>query len=150
MDSPIPLDIVGTISRILCNRELRKISLAKSLARIYGEALVSRGADYAMAKFNQLKDDSVHYYVDEREMNTLGYDLLYKADFAGHNELSSEVFKINTLLYHSANSYDSYGEALMRAGKKEEAITMYRKSLMLDPNNVYGAEMLRQLLGQKN
>ena len=149
MDSPIPLDIVGTISRILGNRELRKISLAKSLTRIYGEALVKGGIDYAMTKFNQLKDDTAHYYVDESEMNALGYDLLYKADFAGHYDLSLEVFKINSLLYHSANSYDSYAEALMRSGKKEQAISMYKKSLLLKPDNAAGAGMLRQLLEQK-
>jgi len=150
MDSPIPFDIVGTIARIIDNRELRKISLARSLARIYGEALVNKGIDYATTKFNELKDDSAHYFVDEREMNTLGYELLGHAGIPGHVELSLEVFKVNTLLYHSANSYDSYAEALMRSGKKEEAIAMYRKSILLDPNNITGARMLQQLLEQKN
>jgi CubicO group peptidase (beta-lactamase class C family) len=150
MESPIPLDIVGTIARILGGRELRRLSLAKSLARVYGAALVSGGVDAAMTIFDQLKDDSVHYYVDERELNTLGYELLGNSDIVGHNELSLEVFKINTLLYHNANSYDSYAEALMRSGKNEEAIGMYQKSLSLEPHNPVGARRLAELLKKKD
>ena len=60
------------------------IQLKQSLARVYGEALVRKGTDFAMSKLNELKDDSTHYYLDELEMNRLGFDLL-KANLPRHN-----------------------------------------------------------------
>ena len=33
------------------------------------------------------------------------------------------------------NTYDSYGECLLKTGKKEEAIAAYKKSLELNPDN---------------
>lgn len=145
-----PFQYVGTVSRILNDEPLNKTSLAKSLARIYGEALVNKGIDYATVKFNELKSDTINYYIDELELNSLGYDL-GKANFAGHNELALEVFKINTLLYpKSANTYDSYAEVLAKIGKKEEAISMYKKSLLLNPRNTDGQRALQKLSAQDN
>jgi CubicO group peptidase (beta-lactamase class C family) len=113
-----------------------------SLARIYGTVLKTKGPDEAITIFNDLKTDSVNYYIDEREFNWLGYDLL-RADF---NQLAIEVFKINTILFpKSFNVYDSFAEALLKTGKKEEAILMYKKSLLLNPNNEGAKEMLKRI-----
>jgi tetratricopeptide (TPR) repeat protein len=80
-------------------------------------------------------------------MNDLGYQLLYGASFNGHNELALEVLKQNILLFpNSSNTYDSYGEALAKNGKKEEAIYMYRKSIKLNPENESGKTALEELL----
>ena len=46
----------------------------------------------------------------------------------------------------SWNSYDSYGEILLKTGKKEEAIKMYQKSIELNPNNEGGKKILKELL----
>lgn len=43
----------------------------KSLAKIYGIALLSNGADYALGKLFQLKDDSINYRLSEPEMSKL-------------------------------------------------------------------------------
>ncbi|MGS2764682.1 tetratricopeptide repeat protein, partial [Sinomicrobium sp. M5D2P9] len=43
------------------------------------------------------------------------------------------------------NAYDSYGEALLMANKKEEAIKMYEKSIELNPENENGKTVLRQM-----
>jgi len=149
-ESPAFFQKIGVVSRIINNEPPGNIPLTKSLARVYGEALVNRGADYAMAKFNALKDDTAHYYIDELEINRLGYDLLGKqSDFPGHKTLALEAFKINTVLFHSANSYDSYADALREDGKSEEAIIMYRKSLLLNPANSAGRKNLEALLAKK-
>ncbi|MES1223323.1 MAG: serine hydrolase [Bacteroidota bacterium] len=147
-DAPFPFQKVGTISRILNGEPLNKISTTRSLARVYGQALVEKGPDFAIAKLISLRSDTVNYYLDELEMNTLGYDLLGKAEFDNHGMLSLEVFKINTLLFKSANSFDSYAEALSKNGKQEEAISMYNKSLALNPNNEAGKKALQVLMGQ--
>jgi tetratricopeptide (TPR) repeat protein len=117
-----------------------------SLARVYGTALKQSGIDYATAKLNDLKLDTVHYYLSEQELNWLGYDLLY-ADFKEHDLLALEVFKINSLLFPlSFNVYDSYGESLWRNGKNKEAILMYKKSIELNPDNEGGKAALKELL----
>jgi CubicO group peptidase (beta-lactamase class C family) len=144
-DQP-PFQIMISINNILNDLPAEKFRLTKSLVRVYGEALVNKGADYAAARFNELKGDTAQYYMDELEMNRLGYDLLSKDFISNHIELSLEAFKINTLLYpKSANAYDSYGDALMKAGQKEAAAGMYTKSLALNPNNDNAKKNLQQL-----
>jgi tetratricopeptide (TPR) repeat protein len=55
-------------------------------------------------------------------------------------------FKLNVEFYpNSFNVYDSLGEAYMANGDKELAITNYKKSLELNPQNTHGAEMLKKL-----
>jgi tetratricopeptide (TPR) repeat protein len=45
----------------------------------------------------------------------------------------------------SSNVYDSYGEALLKDGQKEEAIRNYKKSLELNPGNANAIEVLAGL-----
>ena len=128
MDDP-PLLTMVSISNILNGLPPVKIPLTKSLARIYGETMVLKGVDAAAAAFNELKDDTLHYYVDELEINRLGYDLLATP----MQRYALEAFKLNTLLFpKSANVYDSYADALDRNGYKEEAEAMRRKSMSGD------------------
>ena len=78
----------------------------------------------------------------EQDLNTLGYS------FLGNEELDKalEVFKITTILFpDSFNAYDSYGEALLKANRKVEAIEMYEKSIELNPKNELGKKVLLQL-----
>lgn len=78
----------------------------------------------------------------EQDLNTLGYS------FLGNEELDKalEVFKITTILFpDSFNAYDSYGEALLKANRKVEAIEMYEKSIELNPKNEIGKKVLMQL-----
>ncbi len=118
----------------------------KSLAKDYGSALVEKGIDAGFCKFQELKADSAHYYLSEDEMNELGLQLLYEPSFKGHNELSLEVLKLNTLLFPSSfNTYDSYGEALAKTDKKDDAIFMYKKSVELNPQNDGGKKALEEL-----
>ncbi|MCC6287970.1 MAG: serine hydrolase [Chitinophagaceae bacterium] len=126
----------------------KPVSISKqSLTQTYGSTLVEKGVDAAFIKFQELRDDSLHYYLSEEDMNDLGLQLLYGPVFNGHNELALEVLKQNTLLFPNGfNTYDSYGEALAKVGKKNEAIFMYRKSLKLNPGNEGGKKMLEELL----
>ena len=145
-ESPAFFQKIGVVAKLLNNEPGRPIKPAKSLAREYGQTLVTKGIDAATTLFNELKDDSLHYYVEELELNKLGYDLLgEKYPVADYKTLALEVFKLNTLLFHSANTYDSYGDALKANGKTEEAIRMYRKSITLNPRNMDGREKLAAL-----
>jgi hypothetical protein len=78
----------------------------------------------------------------ESEVNALGYQ------FAGKGEggRAIQVFRINTRAYpHSANTFDSLGEALLNAGHREAAIATYRRALEVEPGFPPSARALRQL-----
>jgi tetratricopeptide (TPR) repeat protein len=121
-----------------------------SLAYVYGSTLVKDGPDAAATAFNAVKSDTAHYYLDENEFNQLGGNLLYKTDFAGHQQLALEVFKLNTFLFpDSFNTYDSYGQGLRETGSRKEAILMYQKSITLNPGNEDGKQALKELMEAK-
>jgi hypothetical protein len=66
----------------------------------------------------------------EAEVNTKGYELLGSR----HLPDAVAILAINTRVYpQSANVWDSYGESLENAGKRELAIAAYRKALALEP-----------------
>lgn len=78
----------------------------------------------------------------EHDLNELGYSFLRNDEL----EKALEVFKLTTILFpDSFNVYDSYGEALLMANKKEEAIKMYEKSIELNPENENGKTVLQQM-----
>jgi len=50
---------------------------------------------------------------------------------------------LNIELYPNAwNTYDSYGECLLKLGDEENGIIAYKKSLELNPNNVTAATII--------
>jgi tetratricopeptide (TPR) repeat protein len=76
-------------------------------------------------------------------MNVLAYQLMWN----DMNDKAIEVFKTNLGLFpDSWNSYDSYGEALLKVGKKEDAIKMYQRSIELNPKNEAGKKVLERIL----
>ncbi|MBK9103920.1 MAG: serine hydrolase [Saprospiraceae bacterium] len=101
------------------------------------------GAKGLVEKYNQLKADNPGKYdINENALNTLGYQYL------GKNEIDAAeaVFKINVIEFpQSSNVYDSYGEALLKNGHKEEAVTNYKKSLDLNPGNANAIDVLAGL-----
>jgi tetratricopeptide (TPR) repeat protein len=98
----------------------------------------------AIETYYLLKKNSKNEYSFENpgELNKLGYELLR----AGKNNESIEIFKLATKEFpKDANLFDSYGEALLQCGKKEEAIKMYQKSVMLNPDNENGKQILLKI-----
>ena len=57
------------------------------------------------------------------------------------------IFKLNIQLFpDSWNTYDSYGEALLKVNKKKEAVEYYKKSLKLNPDNENAKKVLKEAL----
>ncbi len=78
----------------------------------------------------------------ERLINHLGYAALNQ----GRLEEAIGYFLYNLGLYpHSANVYDSLGEAYLKSGDREKALEYYKKSLELDPGNNRAKEIIREL-----
>lgn len=98
------------------------------------------------AKLIEFRKDPANEFVSvEAELNAAGYRLMA----AQRIEQAIELFKLNTELYpDSANVFDSLGEALANAGKREEAIKAYERALLLSPNYPSAVEALQRLKGQ--
>ncbi|RFS13523.1 serine hydrolase [Emticicia sp. C21] len=126
----------------------KKVDFSKvSLVKQYASTIQQSGIDAAFIQLKQLQSETGSYYLDEDDMNELGLQLLYAAAFQNHDLMALEILKLNTIFFpDSFNTYDSYGEALAHLGKKQEAITMYQKSIELNPKNEGGKQALEELL----
>lgn len=117
--------------------DIPKQSVAYSTMAIVEEEDLAAG----MAHFKKVKDLK-EYSFDEREMNSVGYQLLA----AEKTEEALAFFKINVDAFpDSWNVYDSYGEALLKKGDQANAILNYKKSVTLNPGNAGGIEQLKKL-----
>ncbi len=114
-------------------------AIAESVERLIasgdtaGAERVLRGAqDAVVNRFRPLEGD----------INALGYRLLGE----GKTGPAVDVLRLNTRVYaRSANAFDSLGEALLAAGKREDAITAYRHAVQIDPGFRSSIEALRRL-----
>jgi CubicO group peptidase (beta-lactamase class C family) len=121
------------------------LTIPRSLTKIYGKALFAKGEAYANPLLLRLKNDTVHYVLNENDMNNLGYA------FLEHKHLPEALttFKLNTILYpESDNVFNSYGDALAESGDKAAALAMYRRSLEINPKNEDSIKALKTILGQ--
>lgn len=117
-----------------------KPPIAQELAGV----VMHEGVEAAIARYRSLRSEEPDAWdFSEPQLNALGYMLLrhQRAD------LAIPIFELNVELFpRSANVYDSLGEAFMVAGKTEDAVRNYRRSLELDPENHNAAEKLETLL----
>ncbi|PQA97769.1 hypothetical protein B0A69_00045 [Chryseobacterium shigense] len=113
----------------------------QNLSRMYGSLLDKGSQDKANQLIQEYLKDTDRYEATERDFNRLGYQFLRLQKC----ENSLQTFHAASLVFpKSWNVYDSYGEALLQCGKKEEALTMYQKSLELNPENTNAKEMMRK------
>jgi tetratricopeptide (TPR) repeat protein len=107
------------------------------------EMLLSGQTAQATKSYKERKENlSNDFSVSENRLNNLGYQ------FLNQNKINEalEVFRLNTVLYpKSANCWDSYAEALLTAGRKQDALLNYQKAYDLDPSSSGRAEKVRRL-----
>ena len=113
----------------------------KPLAQFMSKKIETVSLEEGILFYKKHKDNS-DYYINEVELIVEGYRYLQ----SGNAEYAAEVFKLSTEVFPERdNPYDSYAEALMTLGHKEEAIINYKKSLELNPNNHNAIKMLKKL-----
>lgn len=131
------LPISSAIFNLINNKPYR--IPGQSLSRIYGSFIENGSEEKADRLIQEYLKDPGSYEATERDFNRLGYQFLRLQKL----ENSLKTFHVATLLFpKSWNVYDSYGEALLQSGKKEDAIKMYQKSLELNPQNTNAKEMM--------
>jgi CubicO group peptidase (beta-lactamase class C family) len=117
----------------------------QNLSRIYGSLLENGNKEKASQLIEEYIKNPTNYSATERDFNRLGYQFLRLQK----NENSLQTFNSGTLIFpKSWNIYDSYGEALLQCGKKEDATKMYQKSVELNPENENGKKVLNNLLNK--
>lgn len=84
----------------------------------------------ALEKYG-ISEDKVLFSLSEHELNTYGYQLLYR----NQTDEAIMVFNINTRRFPaSPNTWESLGEAYARNGNRELAIINIKKSLTMNPS----------------
>jgi hypothetical protein len=118
-------------------------SFTQSICAPVTEALVEDGVGAAVTRYRQLKEEEPEdWRFAENELNMLGYQLLARDrvdDAIVILELNVEAFP------DGFNTYDSLAESYMIAGRTEEAIANYERSLELNPDNTNAVTMLARL-----
>jgi CubicO group peptidase (beta-lactamase class C family) len=109
-------------------------------AAIAAAANLGGGAGAIRGELDRMAADPDHFYVDETEINSLGYHvLLARKD----PPVAVAILAFNAARFPSSvNVYDSLGEAELAAGDRDAAIGHYRKVLELDPQNVNAKKVL--------
>ncbi|HEY5689451.1 MAG TPA: tetratricopeptide repeat protein, partial [Yeosuana sp.] len=105
--------------------------------------LVSSGksTDEIIEIIKNQDNEKANYDISENQINRLGYLLMRQEK----NQDALKIFKLNTELYPNGfNTYDSYGECLLKLGDTENGIRAYQKSLELNPDNTDARIMLSQ------
>jgi dienelactone hydrolase len=120
----------------------RLLPISKSMRKI----IATDGIEAAVQNYRELRRQNPLFYdFGERELNNLGYEML----FSNRPKEAVELFKLNSEMYpQSSNAFDSLGEAYAAVKDRESAIKNYRKALELNPQNSNAAEALKKL-GEK-
>ncbi|MBZ5522042.1 MAG: DUF2306 domain-containing protein [Acidobacteriia bacterium] len=115
----------------------------KSIAATLSTAITSSGIDQATKLYYDLKaTQPTAYNFAEKELNTLGYDLMGARKF----KEAIRIFRLNVEAYpQSSNAYASLAEAYMGYGNKAEASANCQKSLQLNPKNRRAIRVLQKL-----
>ncbi len=105
-------------------------------------AIDAEGIDAGFVRYQALRAELPPEAFVEDALNTLGYRLLRD----GRTQDAIAVFKWNTIEYPNAfNAFDSLGEAYMVAGDLGNALDSFRRSVILEPENLNGVQMMRQI-----
>lgn len=117
---------VGTLVQLKMQAKAMNL---QSLIELYQE---SGSLTEVLLHIQEIPIEESEYDISEGGLNTFGYQLM------GQDKLEEalQVFELNTQRFPQAfNTFDSYGECLLKLGRIEEGIEAYKKSLELNPNN---------------
>jgi CubicO group peptidase (beta-lactamase class C family) len=103
-----------------------------SLAFIYAQDICSKGKEFADFHFKTLKQDSLHYVVEESEMERAALEFRR----AGLKAQDLAISELNIIVFpNNSEAYKNYAVTLAEYGFKEKAIEMYKKANEINPND---------------
>jgi len=103
---------------------------------------IGKSVDEIVEFIKSADNQKSEYDISENGINVLGYNLMAQEKY---NE-ALKIFELNIELFPNGfNTYDSYGECLLRLGDKKNAIIAYEKSLKLNPKNDSAKKILSEI-----
>lgn len=127
------------IAGILYDQE--HIFAQQAVANQTAKLLEQEGIAKAKEYFHEYKHAD-NCYLDEGEMNMLGYGYLEQ----GNLEFANFIFELNKTEFHySANTYDSYAEVQLAMGNRDVAIENYLISIQKNPENQNAIDVLTEM-----
>lgn len=144
MDEPVAEQLALGILEITRGNEpaQAKLPAIQNVRKAFEE----KGTDFVKQNFDDL---TTNYHPDDPKdwiLNDLGYAYIF-----GKNDVDSalKLFGLNTELFPEiGNVWDSYGEALLKKGKKQEALKAYKKALSINPNIPSAKKAVMELSNQ--
>lgn len=137
-----PLDeVVDQINAVLGGKPWTKPR--KSIVDAMLLTMPEKGIEGALALYRTLsREQAADYRTGERELNTLGYVLLYD----GAVDEAIKVFELNIEENpKSFNARDSLAEACLRKGDLAKALAAYEQAVQLNPGFEQGREAIKTL-----
>ena len=108
--------------------------------------LNTTGYEHAADIYRRMQKSDPKFQLAERSMDDWGSALFR----AGRKKEAMEIFRLGVSVYpQSAALFESMGDLYKDAGDKQRAITYYRRSLALDPENAGLAGNLKKLEAQR-
>ncbi|HZJ36569.1 MAG TPA: serine hydrolase [Gillisia sp.] len=132
----------GILEIIRGNEPMQPI---KPIAPVIAKAYFENGADYVKKNFDEFTRGTGMMQPKEDLLNEIGYALLQSGN---REDLTNAItiFKLNTELFPNvANTWDSYGEALLKSGNNDGALRAYEKALEINPNIPSAMKMIKEL-----
>ena len=140
MDEPVAEQLGAGILKIL-RGETPPDPQLPARQNVY-QAWEKNGIEYVKNHFEEL---TVNFHATDPKdliLNELGYDLL----FEGKIDEAIQFFELNTEIFPEvANNYDSLGEAYLKKGDRDQALSLYKKALELDPELPSAKAMVKEL-----
>ncbi|WP_346937595.1 serine hydrolase [Clostridium sp.] len=140
-------DYIGT--KVLCESILDILLgeevdyIKKSLASHIVRTMFNNNSEIALQEYYKIKENSIEkYLVYEDEFNAIAYNLLKRKRIKEAIDVLNLSIKIFPV---SANLYDSLGEMYLCQGNKKQALSSYKKSFELNPNNKEAKKIIDEL-----
>lgn len=125
-------------------KEKLRMMNKKSLRELYQEG---NTIDEIVSVIKKENIENSDLNISEMGLNSFGYQLMAE----NKAEEALKIFELNTNLYPNAyNTFDSYGECLIKLGKTEKGKQAYKKSLELNPKNKNAEKILGEMKKNKN
>lgn len=136
--------VLELLKNILHNQsyEFPKLAISEAI----GKVIINEGAEEALVHFNKLKSNNPDEYdFAENQLNRLGYQLLQ----LDRIEDALAIFRLNQEQYpQSANTYDSFGDALLASGDTANSLINFKKAFAMDSTFIATKEKIKDIEGE--
>ncbi len=133
-------DILSGARNILTDKPvvLPKRALHKEMA----QKIMAEDIESGIRHYQTKKLDTTMYHISEGAINVLGYQFLAE----DHLEEALKIFELNINEHpNSANTYDSYGDALLVKGDSLKALQNFKKCFQMDTTLTYARDKAAKL-----